>query len=231
VGNEADLGGLAEHVRGAAAGIPDTLYVSGEVGIGGGVIAAGRPVSGWGGYAGEIGHMVVNPTGEQCGCGSVGCWETEVGEGALIRRAGGPPEGLRDRVVNEIISAATDGDPHALDAVREVGRWTGIGLGILVNVFNPRVIVLGGLFARLHPLIEETENEELRRRVTVALREELDVRAGRFGMDAPLVGAGELAFEELLARPDELPVVASRQRNRALHRSTTGASHQPAGPT
>jgi len=216
VGNEADLGAIAEHVRGAAAGIPDFLYVSGEAGIGGGVIAAGRPVTGWGGYAGEIGHMVVNPTGEQCGCGSVGCWETEVGEGALIRRAGGPSDGLRDRVVDEIIRAATDGDPRALDAVREVGRWTGIGLGILVNIFNPRAIVLGGLFARLHPLIEDTVNEELRGRATVALREDLDVRAGRFGMDAPLMGAAELAFEDLLARPDDLPLITS-----AKHRSVS----------
>jgi predicted NBD/HSP70 family sugar kinase len=229
VGNEADLGGLAEHVRGAAAGLPDVLYVSGEVGIGGGVISAGRPVTGWGGYAGEIGHMVVNPAGERCGCGAVGCWETEVGEGALIRRAGRPSEGPRDRIVDEIIAAASDGDAHALSAVRQVGRWTGIGLGILVNCFNPRAIVLGGLFARLHPLIEETVNEELHSRVTVALREDLDVRAGRFGMDAPLMGAAELAFEDLLARPDELPVVEPTPRHRVSQGSTRYVAHQSTG--
>ena len=85
VGNEADLGGMAEHLRGAAEGARDVLYVSGEVGIGGGLIVDGRPLDGHRGYAGEIGHLAVNPDGGRCGCGATGCWETEVGEAALVR--------------------------------------------------------------------------------------------------------------------------------------------------
>lgn len=231
VGNEADLGGLAEHLRGAAADVADALYVSGEMGIGGGVIVAGRPLVGHGGYAGEIGHMVVNPVGERCGCGSVGCWETEVGEAALIRRAGAPADGLRDRVVTGIIDAAANGDPTALAAVREVGRWTGMGLGSLVNIFNPRVIVLGGLFARLHPLMADVLDEELGRRATAALREDLQVRSGRFGVDAPLIGAAELAFEDLLARPDDLPEITSPQRPRSTRQAAKGVGRQSTGRT
>ena len=90
VANEADLGALAEHRRGAAVGIDDVLYLSGEVGVGGGLIVDGQPLIGAAGYAGEVGHMPVNPDGATCRCGSVGCWETEVGERALLRRAGRP---------------------------------------------------------------------------------------------------------------------------------------------
>lgn len=207
VGNEADLGGLAEHLRGAAAGVADALYVSGEVGIGGGVIVEGRPLVGHGGYAGEIGHMVVNPTGEQCACGDVGCWETEVGEAALIRRAGHRPGGQRDLIVARIVEEAAKGDSRSLGAVREVGRWMGIGLGGLVNIFNPRVVVLGGLFARLYPLMASVLDEELWRRAAVAASEDLSVRAAHFGAAAPLLGAAEIAFEGLLARPDEIPEI------------------------
>src|SRR5918992_5122020 len=93
VGNEADLGGLAEHRRGAAIGAESVLHVTGEVGVGGNLIVDGRPVVGAAGYAGEIGHMPVNLAGGPCGCGSTGCWETEIGERAMLARAGRAPHG------------------------------------------------------------------------------------------------------------------------------------------
>ena len=94
VANEADLGALAEHRRGAAAGADDVIFLSGEVGLGGGLIVGGRPLTGVAGYGGEVGHMPVNPlAGATCRCGSVGCWETEVGEEALLVRAGRPRDG------------------------------------------------------------------------------------------------------------------------------------------
>ena len=91
IANEADLGALAEHRRGAAAGTDDVVFLSGEVGLGGGLIVGGRPLTGVAGYGGEVGHLPVNPlAGATCRCGSVGCWETEVGEEALLVRAGRP---------------------------------------------------------------------------------------------------------------------------------------------
>src|SRR4051795_13703795 len=92
VANEADLGALAELRRGAGAQVDDLLFISGEVGVGGGVILDGRPLTGAFGYGGEIGHFPLNPAGVRCGCGSVGCWETEGGEPALVSR-GRPPLG------------------------------------------------------------------------------------------------------------------------------------------
>src|SRR5690606_24711029 len=72
VGNDADMGALGESRRGAAAGCDDVVYVSGEVGVGGGIIAGGRPLVGTAGYAGEIGHVPVVPDGQPCKCGSWG---------------------------------------------------------------------------------------------------------------------------------------------------------------
>src|SRR5205085_76543 len=88
VGNLADVSALVEHTRGAAAGCDNVIYLYGDVGVGAGIIADGRRVAGHGGYGGEVGHMVVNPYGRECSCGSRGCWETEIGEAALLKHAG-----------------------------------------------------------------------------------------------------------------------------------------------
>jgi predicted NBD/HSP70 family sugar kinase len=207
VGNEADLGGLAEHVRGAAAGFDNMVYLSGEVGLGGGVVVDGRPLVGSGGYAGEIGHIVVSADGLPCGCGSTGCWETEVGEASLLRRAGVHGSGSRERQVAQVIAEALRGEPVATAAVEDLGRWMGIGLTGLVNVFNPQVVVFGGLFERLFPVMLPAVRAELERRVTPALLEGLEIRPSRFGSEAPLIGAAELALEGILADPLSLSEV------------------------
>jgi len=209
VGNEADLGGLAEHLRGSATGVDDVIYLSGEVGLGGGIIVQGHPLVGANGFAGEIGHVVVNPDGMKCGCGAIGCWETEVGEVALLRAAGMPADPLSRRAVNRVLDAAAADEPVARGAVDRVGRWLGIGLSGLVNTFNPSAIVFGGLFARLEPLVETIILEEINRRATLAAREGLVLRPGRYGVDAALYGAAELAFEQLLADPTIVPPVSA----------------------
>jgi predicted NBD/HSP70 family sugar kinase len=127
VANEADLGALAELRRGAAMGRDHVLFISGEVGVGGGLIVAGQPLTGVAGYGGEVGHIPVNPTGVACRCGSVGCWETEVGAGALLSRAGHPADGGRDEV-DAVIAEAERGEPAALAALDSVGRLVGEGL-------------------------------------------------------------------------------------------------------
>jgi predicted NBD/HSP70 family sugar kinase len=200
VANEADLGALAELRRGAAVGSEHVVFISGEVGVGGGLIVDGKQLTGAGGYAGEVGHMPVNPNGRTCRCGSVGCWETEVGEGALLRRAGHPPDAGRDEV-EAVLREAAAGSPDVLEALDAVGRWLGFGLAGLVNVFNPQVVVLGGLFGRIHPFVETTLGAELDRLVLPQTREAVRVLPAALGVDAPLLGAAELAFEPLLADP------------------------------
>jgi predicted NBD/HSP70 family sugar kinase len=200
VANEADLGALAEVRRGVAVGADHVLFISGEVGVGGGLIVEGQPFTGVAGYGGEIGHLPVNPAGLTCRCGSVGCWETEVGAVSLLRRAGRPPHGGRAEV-EAVLHEAEAGSPTALRALEQTGRWLGIGLAGLVNILNPRLVVFGGLFGRIHPFVAATIEAELDRRALAAPRRLVRVVAGSLGAEAPLRGAAELAFEPLLADP------------------------------
>lgn len=200
VANDADLGALAEQRRGVALGANHVLFIAGEVGVGGGLIVDGQPFTGLAGYGGEVGHIPVNPAGGVCRCGSVGCWETEVGEIALLTRAGRQPDGGRTEV-DAVLRDAASGSPAALSALDNVGRWLGVGLAGLVNVLNPELIVLGGLFGRIHPYVSAPLRAELERLALEASRELVRVVPATLGVDAPLLGAAELAFEPLLADP------------------------------
>jgi predicted NBD/HSP70 family sugar kinase len=200
VRNEADLGARAEHVRGAGVGFDDLLFLSCDVGVGGGVVTGGRPLVGASGYAGEVGHFPVNPDGHECGCGSRGCWETEVGQRALLRRAGRDLEAGPEEVA-ELLSEAEAGSVVAIDALVEVGRWLGVGLAGLVNVFDPQIVVLGGLFAETAPFTLPVVRRQLEDRKLAITREPVEVVVSSLGVDAPVLGAAERAFEPLLADP------------------------------
>ena len=200
IANESDLAVLAEHRRGAARGVDDVLLVWGSVGVGGGLIVNGEPLIGSAGYSGEVGHIPVNPDGLSCRCGSIGCWETEVGSNALMRRAGHPPEGGREAVA-AVLREAEEGSPAALEAFAETGRWLGIGLAGVINVLNPDMVLLGGGLAQAYPFVRAALEAELDRRVLRASRQLVRVVPTTLGEEAPLRGAAELAFEPLLADP------------------------------
>ncbi|HEX4789552.1 MAG TPA: ROK family protein [Actinospica sp.] len=199
VANDADLGALAEHVRGAAAGAPDAVYLTGEVGVGAGIIVSGEPLRGHGGYGGELGHMVVNPAGRLCRCGARGCWETEIGEKAILDAAG-HPDGPR-ATVPAVVAAAAGGDPRALAALRHVGEWLTIGVGNLVNIFNPEVVIFGGLLRDLFPAVEQQLRSTLLTIGLSAPREQVRLVAPGLGADSTLMGAAERAFGPLLFDP------------------------------
>jgi predicted NBD/HSP70 family sugar kinase len=168
--------------------------------VGGGVIVDGRPLAGVAGYGGEVGHMIINPAGTACGCGSVGCWETEIGEPVLLARAGRPPTGGRVQV-DAVLAAADAGEPQALAALDSVGTWLGRGLSGLVNTFNPRLVVLGGLFGRIHSHVAATVEVELDRHALAPSRELVRIVPAALGPNASVIGAAELAFEPLLRDP------------------------------
>lgn len=200
VGNDGDVGALAEARFGAAVGIADMVYVSAEVGIGGGVVVGGRRVAGRSGFAGEIGHMAVNPVGSECRCGSTGCWETEIGEMALLARGGREPTGGAP-AIEEMRQAAVDGDDAALAAFDEHARWMGIGVSVLVNIFDPEVVVLGGFLASVLPLIDARFRADVSRRVVLGESRTVELVPGALGDDAGVIGAAELAFEPLVDDP------------------------------
>jgi predicted NBD/HSP70 family sugar kinase len=198
--NEADLGALAEHLRGAAVGVDDVIFVFGEVGIGGGVLAGGRPVSGRGGYAGEVGHLMVNPAGRTCRCGKVGCWETEVSIDALVSVLG-PTGADRTESVRRVLAAAADGVEPARAAVEEFAHWLAVGVGQLVTVFNPEMIILGGMLPAVFAQVRDDVGRKLRAVALPAALEQVRLAVPALGGDAPLLGAAELAFAPLLADP------------------------------
>lgn len=199
-GNDANLGVLAEHMRGAAVGMSEVVYLSGSVGIGGGFLVGGQLLRGVEGFAGEVGHMAVDRNGRECRCGSIGCWETKIGENELLTgagrlRGGGPA------AVAEVIAAANAGEKRAVESLASVAMWTGYGLRSVVNIFNPDVIVLGGMLghvleSRPDVLIESLDTDTL-----MPPGKHVQLRVAGLGEDSPLIGAAELAFTPLLTDP------------------------------
>lgn len=196
--NDADLGALAEHRRGMRAGIGDLIYIAGEFGIGAGIIVDGRPLRGSAGYAGEAGHTLINPDGLRCRCGSIGCWETEAGEVALLRHAGLTGGAGR---VDEMGERAAAGDGPTLRAIAEVGRWLGFGIGNLINIFNPDLVILGGLYQRLFEYLEPSVVEGARLTTLDPPGALATIACSDLRSDAPLIGAAELVLSDVIADP------------------------------
>jgi glucokinase len=155
--NDADCAVVAEHRLGAARGEDDVIMVTLGTGIGGGIIADGRLVRGRSGFAGEIGHMVIDANGAWCPCGSRGCWERYASGAGLARlareaaHAGRLPEivahheGDVDAVRGEDVTAAADeGLPEAIALMDEFGWWLAIGLANLAAIFDTGLFVIGG---------------------------------------------------------------------------------------
>ena len=201
VGNDADLGAVAEHQRGVAVGIDHLVYLNGSVGVGSGIIAAGSQVHGSGGYAGEIGHMTMNPDGPPCHCGSTGCIETYIGEHALLRAAGITDQHGRG-AVDAVFASATEGDERSVAAVHTVAIWLGRGLANVVNCFNPQAIVVGGTLAEIVRIDRGTVEAELDVRAMTASRAGMQLLLPGLDQDSALIGASELAFQTLLTAPD-----------------------------
>jgi predicted NBD/HSP70 family sugar kinase len=206
VGNEAHLGAQAEQLRGAGIDLQNLIYLHGDVGVGGGIIVGGRLLAGESGYGCEVGHMVINPyDGRPCLCGSHGCFEAEVGERALLDLAGRPATEFGRDALRTVIDDADRGDRAAQRAVRRVGDWLGIGVANLVNLFNPGMVVFGGMLRDLYPAATEQVRARIAANVLPVARERVLLRVSGLGDDATLVGAAELGFASLLNDPLAAP--------------------------
>jgi predicted NBD/HSP70 family sugar kinase len=198
VANDAELGALAEHLRGAARGSDDAVYVSADVGVGGGVISGGSALRGTAGYVGELGHMVIRPGGRPCYCGSRGCWETEVGEPAMCRALDLPEGSPRGAVVAELRALTARPNPVP-EPLAEFLEWLTLGLVNIVNLLGPELVVLGDLLAALPAWMIADVGAEVRRRSLVSRAVGgTRIVASTLGADAKLIGAAELAFEPVL---------------------------------
>jgi predicted NBD/HSP70 family sugar kinase len=199
--NEADIGALAEFRRGVARGYRNLIYVAGEVGVGIGIIYDGRPMLGTSGYAGEAGHTMVNPSGRECRCGSIGCWETEVGEEALARHVGLAHDTVGPGLVAEVLKRAHSGDQRTFTGLEELGRWLGIGIGNMINVFNPDLVVIGGFYHRLYSFLEPAVTRGIEGAALDPAWAACDLKLSALGDDAILVGAAELALTDVILDP------------------------------
>jgi predicted NBD/HSP70 family sugar kinase len=201
--NDSNLSALAEYREGADAHANELVYVTGQFGVGGAVVVDGQLQRGALGFSGEVGHMVLDEAGPPCGCGRNGCWEAYVGLGALLRRVDPTADRAVDprEAVEQIARAAERGDDATRQALCEVGKWLGIGCSILVNVFNPEVLVLGGYFARIGPWVYEIAMKELAEHVLAPDLGGCRVSFSALGFTGPLRGGTGLVTERILADP------------------------------
>jgi predicted NBD/HSP70 family sugar kinase len=163
VENDANLAVLAEQ-RFGGQGTADLVYLAGGAGIGAGIISDGRLLRGNRGFAGEFGHLPIDPAGPLCGCGRRGCVESLAGLGAVIRRA--LPEATVSPSefgphVDEIHRLAKAGDARVLAALAATGRHLGHGISMLTNLINPEYVALGGYFTVLAPWLIPDATREL----------------------------------------------------------------------
>jgi predicted NBD/HSP70 family sugar kinase len=192
VDNEANLGALAS-LRAEPAVGPDFVYVSGEIGVGAGLVVAGELFRGVNGFAGELGHVVVAQDGPDCGCGGRGCVEQYAGQEVLLRTAG-----RADLEQLEVAVAA--GDPAALAAVEQAGSALGVGLASLLNVMDLPNVVLGGMYARLFEVITPSLTVQLDRRA-LAPRAAGRLTKSPLGIDAAVRGAAGAVLDRALRDP------------------------------
>jgi predicted NBD/HSP70 family sugar kinase len=201
--NEANLAALAELRDGAGQGLRDFIHVSGEVGIGAGVVLGGELFRGAHGYGGEFGHLTVEPDGKPCACGSIGCLETRLGLEALLAAAG-ETEGTDTpsaEPVERLAARAGAGDEAAVAALAEAGRWLGVALASAANLLDPQAFVLGGFLAPLADHLAPAAEAELRARVLGAGRGLPALLTSPIGPEAAVCGAAGEVLERVVADP------------------------------
>ncbi len=206
VDNDANLAALAEFTCGAGRGAKEMLMVTLGTGVGGGLILRGKIYHGAGGLAGEFGHTTIQQDGPVCTCGRKGCVEAFVGAYAIIRQVrgkiGSGQESLLKKIDPEkmtpkdVSTAATQGDKVALDVLRDVGKYLGVGLANVVNLLNIERIVVGGGVANAGELILGPARKSLNKSALTGLAKMVTVVPAALGEQAGIVGAAMLAMLE-----------------------------------
>lgn len=153
--NDANAAALAEWYSGAGRGLSTIVCVTVGTGIGSGVVIEGKLISGFGGRAGEIGHMIMQPGGPACKCGNHGCLEALSSATAIVRDglaacesdeilAAFMSKGAESRGARAVFTAAEQGSKLARQIIDEAGMWLGRGLCNVVSVIDPEMVVVGG---------------------------------------------------------------------------------------
>jgi glucokinase len=203
VENDANAAAVGEMWQGAGRGYQHLVCVTLGTGVGGGIILDGKLWRGVDGSAGEIGHIGVDPfAGVPCTCGSRGCLEVYASATAIVRmtREARPrypnsvlhqSEGLTSEIIYQ---AGIQGDELALEVLRRMGMYLGIGLAALVNLLNPEIMIIGGGVSNGWDLFEKHMNQQVRERAFPLPGQRVKITRAECGDDAGLLGAARLAF-------------------------------------
>lgn len=205
--NDASSAALGEFRFGAGRGTRHLLHATLGTGIGGGIVINGRLYRGAKGLAGEIGHIIIDPAGPRCNCGSRGCLEAMVSGVAFAERArrllasGTSPllqemVGSRDPTAADLQAAAEAGDKVCEAEIRHGGHLLGLGIGSLVNVLNPDAVTLSGGLLNMGEMLLGPMKESMKS-IAYGSASETIVRLSSLGDEAGLLGAAAVAFERV----------------------------------
>jgi glucokinase len=199
--NDANAAALAEAWLGAGRDAETVLLITLGTGVGGGLVFHGKIWAGKSGYAGEIGHIQVDPEGVPCGCGSWGCLETIAGIAGWVRRAeeemATRPSALSGQAEispETIVREAKAGDPVALDVMDDAARAVGIGIAATLNLLNLDRVVIGGGVARAGDVLLDRIVAHARQRTFAHVFADASFRLAELGTDAGVVGAARAAI-------------------------------------
>ena len=206
---------LGEALFGAGQDVHALAFVYARIGVGAGLVVGGQLYRGSGAGAGEIGHTTMVPDGgEPCRCGNTGCLETLVSEPAIVRLAqelaDQDREGLlathlqhgEGTTIERIFAAARAGDEPTRTMLQEQARYMGVALANLVNVLNPELIVLGGIFAQAPDLLVPAIETTMRERAFANLGERVELHTASFGREAGVIGAAGMALNAFFYQQD-----------------------------
>lgn len=199
VANEADLAAfaVANPLPGVPSGPASFVYVSGEVGIGAGIVVDHRPLGGARGWSGEIGHICADPAGPVCSCGATGCLEAYLGLRSLAKRAGLP----RDSTISDIRASALAGDAATLEALHEGGAALGRALSAVINSVDIPLVLIGGIVAEIGEWVIEPAREEIATRVLQASWSKPQVEVLQNSADLCVRGAALRILQRLVDDP------------------------------
>lgn len=200
INNDANLAAFGEFMYGAGQGSQSLVLLTVGTGIGSGIILDGLLWQGKCGFAGEIGHITVNPDGERCNCGSRGCLETEAAAPKIIKTFHALTRRKDDVTTKEIYNLARGGDKAAVESFARSGYYLGIGLGIVITLLNPEIILIGGGVTAAGRYLLRPAIDEARRRSHRVSFSCCRIRRATLGNDAGLIGAAAWAQASLSRR-------------------------------
>jgi len=198
IDNDANCAALAEAAHGVSTDVGSSLYITGTIGIGAGIVQDGRLLRGAAGFAGEVGHMPIGDPERECGCGRMGCWEASVGLRAMLGAVRMEEEDTPLQTAVAVADRASR-DAATREALASLGRDLGTGLATLAAVLDPAAIVLGGYFVPLGAYVVPSAGEVLAERLPSASIHLPQVRLSSLGIHAAALGAAEDALADVYA--------------------------------